>query len=72
MPGPRHGKVAITGGTANLGRMFVQSLASDGANAVVHYNSPNAPTKPPTPSRSSRRWAWMRQPTRVTSPTAPS
>jgi NAD(P)-dependent dehydrogenase (short-subunit alcohol dehydrogenase family) len=41
MPGPQHGKVAIiTGGTANMGRMFAQSLASDGANVVVHYNSP--------------------------------
>ena len=31
MPGPQHGKVAIiTGGTANMGRMFAQSLASDG------------------------------------------
>src|ERR1039458_9106128 len=41
MPGPQHGKVAIiTGGTANMGRMFAQSLASDGANLVVHYNSP--------------------------------
>jgi NAD(P)-dependent dehydrogenase (short-subunit alcohol dehydrogenase family) len=73
MPGPQHGKVAIiTGGTANMGRMFAQSLASDGANVVVHYNSPGAPTKPPTPSRSSRRWAWRRQLTRVTSPTAHS
>ena len=34
------GKVAIvTGGTANLGRLFAESLASDGANVVVHYNS---------------------------------
>src|SRR5450755_4475454 len=41
MPGPQHGKVAIiTGGTANMGRMFAQSLASDGASLVVHYNSP--------------------------------
>ena len=35
------GKVAIvTGGTANIGKLFVESLAGDGANLVVHYNSP--------------------------------
>jgi NAD(P)-dependent dehydrogenase (short-subunit alcohol dehydrogenase family) len=34
------GKVAIvTGGTANLGKLFAESLASDGASVVVHYNS---------------------------------
>lgn len=40
MPGPQHGKVAIvTGGTANLGKLFADSLASDGADVMVHYNS---------------------------------
>jgi NAD(P)-dependent dehydrogenase (short-subunit alcohol dehydrogenase family) len=40
MPAPQSGKVAIvTGGTANLGRLFAESLASDGANVMVHYNS---------------------------------
>ena len=40
MAASQHGKVAIvTGGTANMGRMFAQSLASDGADVVVHYNS---------------------------------
>jgi NAD(P)-dependent dehydrogenase (short-subunit alcohol dehydrogenase family) len=35
------GKVAIvTGGTANLGRLFAESLAADGANVMVHYESP--------------------------------
>jgi NAD(P)-dependent dehydrogenase (short-subunit alcohol dehydrogenase family) len=38
---PLAGKVAIvTGGTANLGKLFAESLARDGANVVVHYNSP--------------------------------
>lgn len=41
MPGPQTGKVAIvTGGTANLGKLFADSLASDGADVMVHYNSP--------------------------------
>lgn len=36
-----HGKVAlVTGGTANLGRLFVEQLADDGADVMVHYNSP--------------------------------
>jgi len=40
MPGTQSGKVAIvTGGTANLGRLFARSLARDGANVMVHYNS---------------------------------
>ena len=40
MPGSQHGKVAIvTGGTANMGRLFAHSLAADGADVVVHYNS---------------------------------
>ena len=30
----------VTGGTANLGKLFAESLASDGVNLVVHYNSP--------------------------------
>ena len=35
------GNVAIvTGGTANMGRLFAECLASDGANVMVHYNSP--------------------------------
>jgi NAD(P)-dependent dehydrogenase (short-subunit alcohol dehydrogenase family) len=38
---PLSGKVAVvTGGTANLGKLFVESLARDGANVVAHYNSP--------------------------------
>jgi NAD(P)-dependent dehydrogenase (short-subunit alcohol dehydrogenase family) len=42
MPGPQHGKVAlVTGGTANLGRLFSEQLAADGANVMVHYNSPD-------------------------------
>ena len=41
MTGSQTGKVAIvTGGSANIGRLFAESLASDGANVVVHYNSP--------------------------------
>ncbi|MBM2619452.1 SDR family oxidoreductase [Actinoplanes sp. LDG1-06] len=41
MTGKLTGKVAIvTGGTANLGRLFAQALADDGANLVLHYNSP--------------------------------
>ena len=36
------GKVAIvTGGSANLGKLFSQSLASDGANVLVHYRDPD-------------------------------
>src|SRR3984885_15159122 len=39
MTGSQTGKVAIvTGGSANLGKLFAESLASDGANVVVHYN----------------------------------
>jgi NAD(P)-dependent dehydrogenase (short-subunit alcohol dehydrogenase family) len=35
------GKVAIvTGGTANIGKLFAETLADDGADVVVHYNSP--------------------------------
>jgi NAD(P)-dependent dehydrogenase (short-subunit alcohol dehydrogenase family) len=41
MTGSQTGKVAIvTGGSANLGKLFAESLASDGADVVVHYNSP--------------------------------
>ena len=37
-----NGRVAIvTGGTANLGKLFAESLADDGVNVVVHYNSPS-------------------------------
>lgn len=40
MVGTQDGKVAIvTGGTANLGRLFAESLAGDGANVMIHYNS---------------------------------
>jgi NAD(P)-dependent dehydrogenase (short-subunit alcohol dehydrogenase family) len=35
-----NGRVAIvTGGTANLGKLFAEALAGDGVNVVVHYNS---------------------------------
>jgi NAD(P)-dependent dehydrogenase (short-subunit alcohol dehydrogenase family) len=41
MSGNQSGRVAIvTGGTDNLGRLFAESLARDGANVLVHYNSP--------------------------------
>jgi NAD(P)-dependent dehydrogenase (short-subunit alcohol dehydrogenase family) len=41
MTGSQTGKVAVvTGGSANIGRLFAESLAYDGANVVVHYNSP--------------------------------
>lgn len=30
----------VTGGSANLGKLFAESLAGDGTNVVVHYNSP--------------------------------
>jgi NAD(P)-dependent dehydrogenase (short-subunit alcohol dehydrogenase family) len=40
-PATQSGKVAIvTGGTANLGKLFAESLGADGANVMVHYNSP--------------------------------
>ena len=40
MTGIQDGKVAIVvGGAKNLGRLFSKSLAGDGANVVVHYNS---------------------------------
>ncbi|HTW41734.1 MAG TPA: SDR family oxidoreductase [Solirubrobacteraceae bacterium] len=36
-----HRRVAIvTGGTANLGKLFAEALAEDDLNVVVHYNSP--------------------------------
>jgi NAD(P)-dependent dehydrogenase (short-subunit alcohol dehydrogenase family) len=39
---PLAGKTAlVTGGTANLGRLFAEALADDGANVVVHHNSPS-------------------------------
>lgn len=42
MTGSLTGKVAIvTGGSANLGKLFSQSLASDGASVVVHYKDAN-------------------------------
>ena len=35
------GRVAIvTGGTANLGKLFSEALARDGVDVVAHYNSP--------------------------------
>jgi NAD(P)-dependent dehydrogenase (short-subunit alcohol dehydrogenase family) len=41
MTGKLAGKVAVvTGGTANIGKLFATALAEDGANVVVHYNSP--------------------------------
>ncbi len=41
MTGANTGKVAIvTGGVDNLGRLFADALASEGANVVVHYNNP--------------------------------
>ena len=46
MTGNQTGKVAIvTGGSANLGQLSAQSLASDGANVVVHYNGPAEPAR---------------------------
>jgi NAD(P)-dependent dehydrogenase (short-subunit alcohol dehydrogenase family) len=40
MTGTQAGRVAIvTGGTANIGKLFSESLANDGANVVVHYNN---------------------------------
>ena len=34
------GKVAVvTGGTANIGKLFAEALADDGADVMVHYNS---------------------------------
>jgi NAD(P)-dependent dehydrogenase (short-subunit alcohol dehydrogenase family) len=36
-----HRRVAIvTGGTANLGKLFAEALADDHLDVVVHYNSP--------------------------------
>ncbi|MBL7259876.1 SDR family oxidoreductase [Paractinoplanes lichenicola] len=41
MTGKLSGKVAVvTGGSANIGKLFGEALADDGANIVVHYNSP--------------------------------
>ena len=41
MPAKLAGKVAVvTGGTANIGKLFAGALADDGANVLVHYNSP--------------------------------
>lgn len=40
MSGVLDGKVAIvTGASANLGRLFAEALADDGAKIVMHYNS---------------------------------
>jgi NAD(P)-dependent dehydrogenase (short-subunit alcohol dehydrogenase family) len=39
MSGKQAGKVAIvTGSTANLGKLFAESLAGDGADIMLHYN----------------------------------
>jgi NAD(P)-dependent dehydrogenase (short-subunit alcohol dehydrogenase family) len=41
MTGSETGKVAIvSGGSANIGKLFAEALASDGTDVVVHYNSP--------------------------------
>lgn len=41
MTGKLSGKVAIVaGGTANIGKLFAEALADDGADVMVHYNSP--------------------------------
>ncbi|MEV6286243.1 SDR family oxidoreductase [Kribbella sp. NPDC051770] len=41
MTGKLSGKVAIVaGGSANIGKLFAEALADDGADVVVHYNSP--------------------------------
>lgn len=38
----QEGKVAVVcGGSANLGRMFAEQLAADGAKVVIHFNSAN-------------------------------
>ncbi len=40
MSGALQGKVAIvTGASANLGKLFAEALAADGAKVVIHYNS---------------------------------
>jgi NAD(P)-dependent dehydrogenase (short-subunit alcohol dehydrogenase family) len=37
-----NGRVAIvTGGSANLGKLFSEALAGDRVNVVIHYNSPS-------------------------------
>src|SRR5690242_14050020 len=42
MTGKLNGKVAIVaGGTANIGKLFAEALADDGADVMVHYNSPS-------------------------------
>ena len=43
MAATQTGKVAIvTGGAKNLGKLFSTALAEEGANVVVHYNSPSS------------------------------
>jgi NAD(P)-dependent dehydrogenase (short-subunit alcohol dehydrogenase family) len=40
MAGKLSGKVAVVaGGSANIGKLFAEALADDGADVVVHYNS---------------------------------
>ncbi|MFF5084481.1 SDR family oxidoreductase [Actinoplanes sp. NPDC000266] len=41
MTGKLNGKAAIVaGGSANIGKLFAEALAEDGADVMVHYNSP--------------------------------
>ena len=67
MTGIQTGKVAIvTGGTANLGKLFAESLASDGANVVVHYNSVRRAEEAARLSPNSRHTESRQCPTRGT------
>jgi NAD(P)-dependent dehydrogenase (short-subunit alcohol dehydrogenase family) len=47
MTGKLSGKAAVvTGGTANIGRLFAGALADDGADVLVHYTARAARTRP--------------------------